>query len=227
MRRLSLLVVSLLALAGCGGGGRVDAHQVERLIKNRFTVVEGVPVRDVTCPRDVPQRSGRTFVCITGMAARDPVEVVVTERGTDRFTIVPALSAYRLEVLLSQRGFGGAMHVSVLGAKCPNGVPYRAGSTLRCQVALGGGERVPVVVRQTDGRGSVRFSAATIIATEVQGDIAGKLASRGVKPQVTCPRGLPIEPGRRFSCTARDGGERAVSVTILNRRGDVRFSIPL
>jgi hypothetical protein len=227
MRRLLLLGLSLLALAGCGGGGHVEAHLVERLIKNRFTVVEGVPVRNVTCPRGVPQRSGTTFTCVTGMASEDPVEVVVTERGKDRFAIVPALSAHRLEVQLSQRGFGGAMHVSVLGAQCPNGVPYRAGSTLRCQVALGGGERVPVVVQQTDGRGAVRFAAGTIVATEVQGDIAAKLTSRGVQPIVTCPRGIPIEPGRRFACTAHDGRARAVSVTVLNRRGDVRFSIPL
>jgi hypothetical protein len=221
MRPLLLLVVPLAVLAGCGSGGRVNAGDVERLVKNRFSVVEGVPVRDVKCPHDVPKRTGTVFTCVTGMAAEDPVEVVVTVRGSDRYTIVPALSAHRLETLLTQRGFGGAAHVSVLGAQCPNGVPYRAGGTLTCQVALGGGEKVPVRVRQTDIRGTVSFAAATIVATEVEGDIAAKLGS-GVR--VMCPRGIPIQPGRHFVCSAHDGRTRAVSVVVLDRRGDVRFS---
>ena len=129
MRRLLLLVVPLLALGSCGGGDRVDAGQVERLVKNRFTAVEGVPVRSVSCPHDVPKRKGTTFACRTGMSAEDPVEVVVTVRGGDRYTIVPALSAHRVERLLTDFGLGGAKHVSVLGAKCPNGVAYRTGGT--------------------------------------------------------------------------------------------------
>jgi hypothetical protein len=222
MRPLLLIAVPLLALAGCGGGDHVDAGHLERLIANRFAIVEGVRVRTVHCPRDVPVRTGRTFTCQTGVLGDDPIEIVVTERGKDAFSLVPALSADRIEHQLTRRGFG-ARRVSVLGARCPNGVAYRAGGALQCQVALAGGEKVPVLVRQTDNRGSVRFSAIAIVATEVERDIARRFRVHGRSPQVTCPRGIPIVPGRRFACVARDGGTRNVSVVVVNRRGDVRF----
>jgi hypothetical protein len=224
MRPLLLIAVPLLALAGCGGGGHVDAGHLETLIKNRFAIVEGVPVRSVQCPGDVPVRTGRTFTCRTGVRGDAPIEVVVTERGKDAFTIVPALSADRVERLLTRRGFGTS-RVSVLGAKCPNGVAYRLGGTLQCQVALAGGEKVPVLVRQTDNRGAVSFSAIAIVATAVEGDIARRLRVHGNAPQVTCPRGIAIVPGRRFACLAHDGATRNVAVVVLNRRGDVRFRV--
>jgi hypothetical protein len=221
MRRGLIVVAPLLAaLAGCGGGGHVDAGKVQRLVAHRYSVVESVPVRDVSCPSDVPNRRGATFTCRTGQTAHGPVEVVVTSQGGGRFLIVPALSADRLERLLLRSRFGHTTRVAVLGARCPNGVAYRAGGTLRCQVVLAGGERVPVLVRQLDNRGTVRFTVTAIIATEVEGDIARRL---GGSPRVTCPVGIPIAPGRRFTCQA---GNRRVSVVILNAAGDVRFTIP-
>ena len=224
MRPLLLIALPLLALAGCGGDGHVDAGHLERLVKNRFAIVEGVPVRSVHCPGDVPVRTGHAFTCQTGVLGDDPVEVVVTERGKDAFTIVPALSGDRVEAELTRRGFG-ATKVSVLGAKCPNGVAYRLGGTFQCQVALAGGEKVPVLVRQTDNRGAVSFSAIAIVATAVEDDIARRLTVHGNAPQVHCQRGIPIVPGRRFACQAHDGGTRNVAVVVLNRRGDVRFRV--
>jgi Domain of unknown function (DUF4333) len=221
MRR-AVVLLPLVAVLGCGSGGHVDAGRVERLIEHRFSVVEGVRVRDVSCPRDVPKRTGATFRCRTGSVGEDPVEVVVTQRSDDRFAIVPALSSARLEQTLIHGSFGRTVHTAILGAKCPSGVAYRAGGTLRCQIVLAGGERVPVLVRQTDGRGGVAFSAAAIIATEVQHDIARRL---GDGARVSCPQGEPIVPGRRFSCTARDGRSRNVSVVVLNAQGDVRFTV--
>jgi hypothetical protein len=221
MRR-AVVLLPLLAVLGCGGGGHVDSGRVEKLIRNRFAVVEGVRVSDVSCPRAVPKRTGATFTCRTAGAGESRVEVVVTQRGNDRYAIVPALSPHRLEQLLTRGAFGRSTRVAVLGAKCPSGVPYRAGGTLRCQVVLAGGERVPVMVRQVDGRGGVRFSAAAIIATEVQQDIEHRL---GAGERVRCPTGVPIEPGRRFACTARDGRDRNVSVVGVNAQGDVRFTV--
>jgi hypothetical protein len=221
MRR-AVVLLPLVAVLGCGSGGHIDAARVERLIKHRYSTIEGVPVRAVSCPRDVPKRTGSTFRCRTGAVGADPIEVVVTQRSHDRFAIVPALSSARLEQTLIHGSFGRTIRATVLGAKCPSGVAYRAGGTFRCQIVIAGGERVPVLVRQTDGRGGVTFSAAAIIATEVQHDIARRL---GHSAHVSCPQGEPIVPGRRFTCTARDGRSRDVSVVVVNAQGDVRFTV--
>jgi hypothetical protein len=221
MRR-AVVLLPLVAVLGCGSGGHVDSRRVERLIAHRFSVVEGVRVHDVACPRNVPKRTGASFRCTTGRVGDDVVEVVVTQRGHDMYAIVPALAASRLEQTLVRGDFGRQIHATVLGAKCPSGVAYRAGGTLRCQIVLAGGERVPVLVRQTDGRGGVAFSAAAIIATEVQRDIARRL---GDNARVSCPQGEPIVPGRHFTCTAHDGRSRDVSVVVVNAQGDVRFTV--
>ena len=121
----------------------------------------------------------------------------------------------------------GAPNPSVL---CPKAVPVAVGQEFTCDATI---EGQSLTVDGTVTNGSGRFSvslAATIIEVPhavavLQRDIA---AQTHVATTVDCGRRtvLVVEAGSHFSCTATQAGvDRAVTVTVVNQQGDVRYSL--
>ena len=86
-RLFSALAVSLVAgavISGCGAGDVIDPNKTE--IALRFDVREatGEPVREVTCPSDVPVSIGNRFTCLVVAQSGDEAVAeleVTSERG--------------------------------------------------------------------------------------------------------------------------------------------------
>ena len=57
---LGSLAAAVVALAGCGGGPKVDAAKAERLVRGALA---GPTPSSVDCPKNVDRKRGRTLGC--------------------------------------------------------------------------------------------------------------------------------------------------------------------
>jgi Domain of unknown function (DUF4333) len=81
MRRIAVvLVVPMVALAGAGCSEQIDTAKAERSIKTGIEskTSGGVPVRSVSCPKDVEVKKGKSFDCtVTGTNGKKATITVV------------------------------------------------------------------------------------------------------------------------------------------------------
>ncbi len=80
------------------------------------------------------------------------------------------------------------------------------------------------------GAGDLEHPAAkSLVGSETAAQIAlGIQAQQNLHqaPQVTCPAREPVRPGLTFDCRLAGHPPRSVHVTEIDRRGEVRWSLP-
>lgn len=214
------------ALSGCGGSNALTRQDAAKLVSERFTRLEGVPVGSVSCSGFQATAHARAYLCQTGTLGGRPVDALVTRPAGSRAThAVPTLAVGRLEHLIESGDFARMARVPVLAASCPRGVAYRRGAVTICEVAFLGGEREPARVTQADAQGAVDVSSPNYIATKLELAIEGRLAAHRIRASVTCPQRVAISATATFACPLSDH-RRSVRVLATDARGAVRFELP-
>jgi hypothetical protein len=86
-RKVCAVAVLSLAFFGCGGAGRLDTREVERVLVADYAVVDGVVNERAECPNQVDRGAGGSFICTLTLDGQMlEVRVVqVDDEGTVRF----------------------------------------------------------------------------------------------------------------------------------------------
>lgn len=115
--------------------------------------------------------------------------------------------------------------IAVTGVKCPGNVKLQKGQVTVCQTTFATGETEPFAVTQTD-KGNLEIRPTAVIAGRAEKEIAARLARRGVKATVACPRHVAIRAGATFACTATvpTGRSAQVTATITDNLGN--YTLP-
>ena len=147
-------------------------------------------------------------------------------------TISSSSAASQITSQLHDRYGTGSVSV-----RCPDSVPARTGTRFSCPATVDG-QAVAIDATVTGSDGSFVVSPAPPILglADVAGRLEAQIAARaGRRPVVHCapPAGAPgakvrvVPVGSSFGCTAGFGDQspRAVTVTVLDAKGDFSFSL--
>lgn len=138
----------------------------------------------------------------------------------------PTLDERRVEREIRQ-GVMAELQVD-LDVECPSGRPLERGDRFTCSASSDDTDDLEVRVRQTNGRGSVRWDARILATDRYETSIAQSIEQqRRIKVEITCPDVVPIEEGGSFTCEARDpktGETRDVEVVQKDEEGNITFS---
>ncbi|MGI8920724.1 MAG: DUF4333 domain-containing protein [Solirubrobacteraceae bacterium] len=160
------------------------------------------------------------------------VAVVVAGCGT---TVIESSKATSL-LRTTAQGFGA----SAQSISCPSGVEAKAGKTYTCTATINGQKRT-VNLRITNSSGFVEVTnlaalspaggnGGAIDQAKVQDFVRARLVASGAKANqiqtVSCPNGLPAQPGKSFNCTATDtsGHRLQVRLVMIDDQGTVRIT---
>jgi len=160
-RLLALALAVAVALAACGSSEpKLDTARVERAVTASILAQRGLQTK-VTCPTDVPVKTGHTFTCNAKLDVGSyPVTVVITNsKGHVRYENRAPLIALNTEKV--ERAIAASIASQRrLSAKvtCPHEVLQQKGIVFECTAVVSGSpKRYPFVVTQVDNNGRVRY----------------------------------------------------------------------
>jgi hypothetical protein len=161
-RLLMLALAGAIALAACGSssGSKLDTGRVERAMAASILAQRGLRAT-VTCPSEVPVKTGYTFTCNAKLDVGSyPVTVVVTNsKGHVRYenhAPLIALNTEKVEHAIAA-SIASQRHLTAT-VNCPEEVLQKAGVTFTCTAVVAGNPKhYPFVVTQTDDHGHVRY----------------------------------------------------------------------
>jgi len=161
-RLLALALVASIALAACGssGGSNLDTARVEHAVAASILAQRGLRTT-VTCPSEVPIKTGYTFTCEAKLDVGSyPVTVVVTNsKGHVRYENHAPLIALNIEKVehAIAASIASQRHLTAT-VKCPEEVLQREGITFECTAVVAGNPKhYPFVVTQVDNHGRVKY----------------------------------------------------------------------
>lgn len=157
------------ALAGCGGGSRVDVKGVERTVTTKLSrAYAPARVTSTTCPKSPPLKANSKFRCTTRVAGQGlgVAVTLVDTKGAISFTTTRAVVVVaHVEADLASRLHeaydepGDIMDITV---RCsgPAARVLNVGATFRCSVIAGG---TPMIEEVTvaDLGGTVSYRAVS------------------------------------------------------------------
>jgi Domain of unknown function (DUF4333) len=171
VRSLAAGALMLPALAGCGASAStsdLDIARVQRAISQSVRSQRGILAR-VSCPRQVPQRSGALFGCMAQMPGGQTMFAVRQRDSHGDVSYLGCAGSFRscagigaVRVLDSARvqaaiaasiGARRGLHAHVI---CPTGLPQSAGFQFVCLARYPGGS-TPFEVRETGAGGQVSY----------------------------------------------------------------------
>jgi hypothetical protein len=154
MRRLLMLCVAGVALAGCGGA--TITSKGKNTIKADLARQTGVPVTAVTCPGSVKDQKGYSFTCQATFQASETEPVEVTETGSNGGIIfrLGAIVALSVQSDIQQRLTSGGVKAAAL---CPQHQPITVGTSFACSLTPPVGAARHVKVTITSAAGATRL----------------------------------------------------------------------
>jgi hypothetical protein len=155
-RRIVVAAGAALLLAGCGAS-QLDGASAERTIRTLVTSKLGVPVKAVSCPRNVKLQKGRVSVCQVTLASGEVEPFTITQKdGKGNVHIQPMdLVAGAVEKTIVERL--AARHVKAT-AVCPQHVVIRVGASFVCTAhgPTGSSLRITATILDSIGTYSLR-----------------------------------------------------------------------
>lgn len=159
---MTLALAAGVGLAACGGssGTKLDTGRVQAAVAASILAQRGLHTT-VTCPSDVPVKTGNTFTCNAKLDVGNyPVTVIITNsKGHVRYENRAPLIALNVKKVEDAIAASIALQRH-LAAKvtCPKEVLQKAGVVFTCTaVVKGTSKRSPFVVTQIDNNGRVRY----------------------------------------------------------------------
>jgi len=148
-------------LGACGSSeSKLDTGRVQRAVAASILAQRGLHTT-VTCPSDVPIKTGYTFTCNAKLDVGSyPVTVVITNskghvRYENRAPLI-ALNTGKVEHAIAA-SIAGQRHLNAT-VTCPQEVLQKAGVVFTCIAVIpGNSKRYPFVVTQVDNHGRVRY----------------------------------------------------------------------
>ncbi len=160
-RLLALALAAGVALGACGSSEpKLDTGRVERAVAASILAQRGLRTT-VTCPSNVPIKTGYSFTCEAKLDVGSyPVTVVVTNsKGHVRYenhAPLVALNTEKVEHAIAA-SIASQRHLTAT-VSCPQEVLQRAGIVFKCTAMVNGSStRYPFVVTQVDNHGRVRY----------------------------------------------------------------------
>jgi hypothetical protein len=157
---IAIVVVSLLAAAGCGNP-TVDTKTIEKGIQQQV-VAGGTSVTNVDCPSNVKSEKGATFQCGVSFSngATGKVEVTQAAIAHYQYALVPgslqvpgSALEQEIEKQLSQQGVNNA------SVNCPDNIIVKVGTYVVCDVTGANGGKGTVKFTFSDASGTVDTSS--------------------------------------------------------------------
>jgi hypothetical protein len=122
------------------------------------------------------------------------------------------------------------LSASLISVRCPSGIPVVDGQAFICNATLDGESlSIDGQVTSSSGRYTVKPAAAVIVVAHAESVLESDIAAAIHAPTtVACAHRtvLVVAAGGSFACTATiHGAHRAVTVTVVDLQGNVRYSL--
>lgn len=122
------------------------------------------------------------------------------------------------------------LSASLISVRCPSGTPVVDGQAFVCAATLDGQSlSVDGQVTSANGRYTVKPAAAVIVVARAESVLESDIAAAvHATTTVACAHRtvLVVAAGGSFACTATiHGARRAVTVTVVDLQGNVRYSL--
>ena len=160
-RLLALALATAVALAACGSSEpKLDTARVERAVATSILTQRGLHTT-VTCPSDVPIKTGHGFTCNAKLDVGSyPVTVTITNsKGHVRYENSAPLIALNIEKVehAIAASIASQRHLSAV-VTCPQEVLQQKGIVFTCTAVVSGKpKRYPFAVTEIDNKGQVRY----------------------------------------------------------------------
>lgn len=151
------LAAAAVAVAGCGAS-RLDGAAAERTIRSLVISKLGVPVKAVSCPRDVKLQKGLVSVCQVTLASGEVEPFSITQqdaKGNVRIHPQNLLATAVEKAIVDRLAARGVTAT----ATCPQHVVIRVAAKVACTASGPKGSTLRVTATIVDDIGSYSLSA--------------------------------------------------------------------